>query len=471
MKPYLDDEKVIKELIKKIPIRFGKVLRSTPFESHASQKKYIAIETAQGTIVGSYLNSVIENNQFVVVAEHLRNSGVRTPEIYYHDESFIIQEYLGNYNMVEWFDRESVHLSNRKSSKLLCNLIKNATSLAADIHARTTTQGLYLESFVDGTALRDIELFIKHWGDESVEGELLEILNQLKLIPNDWIRFCHRDYQLRNIMMHDGNCDELVVIDFQSALRGPITYDLASLIFSSRYSFTEKEIGEFLEHYAAYSMKNYGQSYDLELLEKYLYLTAILRIIQAIAAYKRSTAITGKNFCSQIVRGLKNLGRVIDKLEKSYGYLLPQLKLLVREKTDKPTLKKLPVVVRSFSYKQEGLPILNKRHVNIMLDLRTFSNPGRIPAYRILTGKDSQTKTYLEQFPEIVHMRESLLGIVRAYYQGDYEFSASIDQVSIYLGCNGGRHRSVYFAEIVYQEIRRILDGSEIKITIKHPNI
>jgi aminoglycoside/choline kinase family phosphotransferase len=40
--------------------------------------------------------------------------------------------------------------------------------------------------------------------------------------------FCHRDYHCRNLMMKGG---ELYVIDFQDARLGPITYDVASLLW------------------------------------------------------------------------------------------------------------------------------------------------------------------------------------------------------------------------------------------------
>ena len=38
----------------------------------------------------------------------------------------------------------------------------------------------------------------------------------------------HRDYHSRNLMVRD---NELYVIDFQDMVRGPITYDLASLLY------------------------------------------------------------------------------------------------------------------------------------------------------------------------------------------------------------------------------------------------
>lgn len=180
--------------------------------------------------------------------------------------------------------------------------------------------------------------------------------------------------------------------------------------------------------------------------------------------------IIGKNFESQIARGLKNLKLVVKTLEEKYGYALPKFNDFIAQHTAHVGLSKLPIVIRSFSYEREGLPKLSKRHINILLDLRTFSNPGRIDTYKSLTGKDPETIEYLEQFPEIHQLKESLSGVLNAYFTGTYQFSAPIDQVSIYLGCNGGRHRSVYFAEATHQYLAsKLPDFATIKIS--HPNI
>jgi len=58
--------------------------------------------------------------------------------------------------------------------------------------------------------------------------------------------FTHRDYHSRNLMV-DG--DRLGVIDFQDALMGPATYDLASLLRDSYIALDERFIDEMIERY------------------------------------------------------------------------------------------------------------------------------------------------------------------------------------------------------------------------------
>jgi len=58
--------------------------------------------------------------------------------------------------------------------------------------------------------------------------------------------FTHRDYHSRNLMV-DGN--RLGIIDFQDALLGPVTYDLASLLRDSYLALDESVIERMIDRY------------------------------------------------------------------------------------------------------------------------------------------------------------------------------------------------------------------------------
>ncbi len=58
--------------------------------------------------------------------------------------------------------------------------------------------------------------------------------------------FTHRDFQSRNLMMHN---NQLVLIDFQDALMGPCVYDLVALLRDSYIRLEPGEVSTLIEYY------------------------------------------------------------------------------------------------------------------------------------------------------------------------------------------------------------------------------
>jgi aminoglycoside/choline kinase family phosphotransferase len=59
--------------------------------------------------------------------------------------------------------------------------------------------------------------------------------------------FVHRDYHSRNLLVVDGNNPG--IIDFQDAVRGPVTYDLASLLRDCYIEWPEERVYAWVEAY------------------------------------------------------------------------------------------------------------------------------------------------------------------------------------------------------------------------------
>ena len=100
----------------------------------------------------------------------------------------------------------------------------------------------------------------------------------------------------------------------------------------------------------------------------------------------------------------------------------------------------LRVTVGSFGFKY-GPPLDG----DLVLDVRFLPNPNYEPACRHLTGKDAGVVRFLESYSETAEFLEramSLLDFVVPRYAAEGK-----SYLSIYFGCTGGRHRSVYLAE------------------------
>lgn len=100
----------------------------------------------------------------------------------------------------------------------------------------------------------------------------------------------------------------------------------------------------------------------------------------------------------------------------------------------------LRVTVGSFGFKY-GPPLDG----DLVLDARFLPNPNYEPACRHLTGKDAGVVRFLESYSETAEFLERAMGLLE-FVVPRYAAEGK-SYLSIYFGCTGGRHRSVYLAE------------------------
>ena len=113
-------------------------------------------------------------------------------------------------------------------------------------------------------------------------------------------------------------------------------------------------------------------------------------------------------------------------------------KLLSKKEND-PVLS-----VMSFSYR-EGIP----READLVFDVRFLRNPHYVPELRALTGRDARVAAYISQdedFAEFFRRLKDFLDPLfpRFLKEGKH-------YLTIAVGCTGGKHRSVYVAERLYE--------------------
>jgi UPF0042 nucleotide-binding protein len=117
----------------------------------------------------------------------------------------------------------------------------------------------------------------------------------------------------------------------------------------------------------------------------------------------------------------------------------------------------LKVVVMSFGYKH-GIPL----EADLVFDARFLPNPFFVPRLRGSTGRDRRVKTFLRSFPEtgeFVGRVGDLLRYLLPHYQREGK-----SQVTVAVGCTGGRHRSVFIAE----ELGKVLKGPKRSLQVLH---
>jgi UPF0042 nucleotide-binding protein len=98
------------------------------------------------------------------------------------------------------------------------------------------------------------------------------------------------------------------------------------------------------------------------------------------------------------------------------------------------------LLFESFSYKQ-GLPL----DADLIFDVRCLPNPYYDPKLRLLSGLDEPVIEFMEREPKVASMLEDIRRFVEVWLPSYGQDNRS--SLTVAVGCTGGRHRSVYFAE------------------------
>ncbi len=137
----------------------------------------------------------------------------------------------------------------------------------------------------------------------------------------------------------------------------------------------------------------------------------------------------------QLLAELRELSTVIDTSQ-----LRPtQLRAWMRELVGAAD-SRLALVFESFAYKP-GSPL----DADYVFDIRMLPNPHYVRELRPLTGRDAPVAAYLAAQPEVAEMLAQIESFLRRWlpaFEADQR-----SYLTVAIGCTGGQHRSVWFAE------------------------
>ena len=120
----------------------------------------------------------------------------------------------------------------------------------------------------------------------------------------------------------------------------------------------------------------------------------------------------------------------------------------------------MKITVVSFGFKY-GLP----KDSDLNFDVRCLPNPFYIPELKTQTGLDMAVRDYVMSFDEAKNLEPKLTDLVT--YLVPLYLSEGKSQLTISIGCTGGKHRSVVFAEILYKAIKE----KGYKVSVYHRDI
>jgi UPF0042 nucleotide-binding protein len=116
----------------------------------------------------------------------------------------------------------------------------------------------------------------------------------------------------------------------------------------------------------------------------------------------------------------------------------------------------LTLLFESFGFKH-GLPL----DADLVFDVRCLPNPYYDPALRPLTGRDAPVIDFLRGQPEVTRMFEDIRRFVADWLPAYIRDNRSY--LTVALGCTGGQHRSVWFAENLAKHFE-----DEARVLVRH---
>jgi aminoglycoside/choline kinase family phosphotransferase len=197
-----------------------------PASSDASFRRYFrVVHNGENFIVMDAPPQQEDSRPFISVARLLFDAGLHVPEVLDDDlaQGFLLLSDLGSQPYLDALNEGSVE---RLYGDALGALATMQTCVAEG-----------LPPYDRGLLLREMELFRewlvgKHLGItlDAAQNRMLDAAFTL-LADNALAQpqvFVHRDYHSRNLMVTA--CNNPGILDFQDAVRGPVTYDLVSLL-------------------------------------------------------------------------------------------------------------------------------------------------------------------------------------------------------------------------------------------------
>ena len=213
--------------------------------SDASFRRYLRVDSADGTscIVMDAPPALQDVRPFIHVAAMLERIGLHAPRVLEQDleHGFLLLTDLGDQSYLATLQRAQA----TGDGKACDTLMRDAVGALATWQSRADAQSLplYDEAFVR----RELAIFPEWcaqaelgvtWNAEqqSVWDEAGALLVR-NMLGQPYVAM-HRDYMPRNLMVCTPNPG---ILDFQDAVRGPVGYDIASLLRDAFISWDEEQ--------------------------------------------------------------------------------------------------------------------------------------------------------------------------------------------------------------------------------------
>ena len=473
----------MEDQITQIQILFN-TISANPWEAiykipqSGGDRVYYRIQQSGQTWIATVSNNIRENETFIYFAKHFKGQGLPVPEVLAINKAYTcyIQEDVGNTSLLEILEKEG---KTEHVFSLFQKSLKALAALQVKGHEGLDYQKCLTSKIFGNQSIMTDLLYYKYYFLDSLQYpyDKQALMNEFELLSEqlaskNFNYFLFRDFQSRNIMVHD---DEVYFIDFQGGMQGGLSYDVASLLWQAKAELSQDWKDRLLAYYIQEIQTLLPNKLDEAAFKKQYNGFVLLRLLQVLGAYGFRGLFERKaHFLASIPLGLQNLKSFLTTthLEKDTPVFASILNWMVSDEVlqrfTPPIANEqtpLQITIHSFSYKK-GIPLdPTENGGGFVFDMRGILNPGRFEEYKKLSGLDKPVQDFLEQKTKMNVFLNSVWDLVDINVE-DY-LKRGFASLQINFGCTGGQHRSVFAAE---QTARHLRNKYKVKVHLHHTN-
>ena len=307
--------------------------KSTEFltlaQSGSARVNFLA-ENQNGKYIITYNENIAENESFLYYSDVFSKLNLNTPKIFTvsEDRKLYIQEFLGENTFSEIIAKEGL-------SENVQSLVKQTLQKLFELQTKTKGKIDYQKTF-EYEAYDELPVMHDLYYFKNFVADVLELEYHKSTLLKEFKKIIHlienlqpkglmiRDFQARNIMVNEKN--EVSFIDYQSAMKGPLMYDVISFLFQAKANFPKDFKNKMLEFY----IQQFENKEIQTQLRNSVKPIQMMRFLQVLGAYGFRGLIQRKqHFISSIEKGIENISEFAQNWEMMNDF--PELKKVIKQ--------------------------------------------------------------------------------------------------------------------------------------------
>jgi len=262
--------------------------RILPVPGDAGMRRYYRVLTRTTSYICMVDSDTTQLKQYIHCATQLAKHLIRVPTLYHMDlqQGFLLQQDLGDCMLSDTLSRDQVTTSYARCIDQIIRLQQLPHS----------EWPVYDQTCLVREAMLPVEWFFSTHCKQPLTADESQIFTDFvhalsTRIQQQPYQLVHRDFHSRNIMIHAG---EIGLIDFQDAIWGPITYDVASLLRDYYQPWSNEVVEQGMHYYYHASRESNIHRLTLTAFKQAFYETSLQRHLKVLGIFCRLAYRDGK---------------------------------------------------------------------------------------------------------------------------------------------------------------------------------